>query len=101
MGDTLARQTASPRRSTPQTRRVPSTRAVAQLLRAEMVEVRGCTEPAAVALERYSEDAPGVAGKSGRCRRCQLNDVGDVRSSTDVLLAVIPTVIQLDGLWMF
>lgn len=49
MASTLARQTKSPGRSAPQSRGLPLTRAVAQLLRAEIREARGCAEPAAIA----------------------------------------------------
>jgi hypothetical protein len=49
MANTLARQTKSPGHRAPQPSGLPSTYAVGQLLRAELLEVRGCTEPAAIA----------------------------------------------------
>jgi len=49
MANTLARQRSSPRHGAPQTSGLPSTHAVGQLLRAELLEVRGGTEPADIA----------------------------------------------------
>jgi hypothetical protein len=49
MAKTLARQTKSPGHTARQTSGLPSTHAVAELLRAELLGVRGCTEPAAIA----------------------------------------------------
>ena len=49
MANTLARQTKPPGHRAPQTSGLPSTHAVAQLLRAELLEVCGCTEPDAIA----------------------------------------------------
>ena len=87
MANTLARQRSSPRHGAPQTSGLPSTHAVGQLLRAELLEVRGGTEPADIAY---------AALLARRSIRAKFN-FGCARVSSELPLAQTEVICMMAG----
>ena len=87
MANTLARQTKPPGHRAPQTSGLPSTHAVAQLLRAELLEVCGCTEPDAIAY---------AALLARRSIRAKFN-FGCARVSSELPLAQTEVICMMAG----